>query len=241
MSTEAQVARLFVPFLERHPEFIRVGRTILRRPVGNLVLGFELQRRAYKGSVYPLWGAGIAFGPPPDFGGGIGQAVQRAIGYLGDPGIEERLLSELDLANTAFLDRVTSLEVLLEPEAIGYTGLPMMRHVRALVLAALGRLEEADELLEADICHRQALDERAVARKSNSRPDSMASRREMEGRQMNAAFLGELRLVHAPIAQRDKAGLATVLHDWERRGRGARKIEHLWEPSPFPFELGAGD
>lgn len=241
MSTEAQVAQIMAPFLERHPDFVRVGRSFLRPPVRHLQAGFELQRPAYKGGVYPIWFAGITFGPPPHFGVGLGQAVQRAVGYLDDAGIQERLLAELELANVTILDRVTSLEVLLEPEAIGYTGLPMVRFVRALILAALGRLEEADELLLADISYRQAGYDQTVAQKTHIKPGSKAWRREMDGRQVKASLIAELRLVHAPIARRDKAGLAHVLHDWERRGSVARKIGHLWEPSPFAFERGAGD
>ena len=135
VSTEAQVAQLVAPFLDRHPEFVRVGRSLVRPPAHHLQTGFDLQRQASKGSVYPIWFAGITFGPPPHFGVGVGQAVQRAVGHLGDPDIRERLLMELEVANVAFLDRFTSLDLLLEPEAVGYTGLPMMRFIRALILA----------------------------------------------------------------------------------------------------------
>jgi len=241
VSTEAQVAQVMAPFVDRHPEFVRVGRSFVRSPVRHLQTGFELQRQASKGSVYPIWFAGITFGPPPHFGVGVGQAVQRAVGYLGDPDIQERLLTELEDANVAFLDRFASLDLLLEPEAVGYTGLPMMRFIRALILAALGRLGEADELLVADINHRQAIYDHVATRKTGIKPGSKAWRSEMEDQRVRASFISELRHVHSPIAQGDKAGLAIVLHDWERRGSVARKIEHLWEPSPFPFELGAGD
>jgi hypothetical protein len=38
---------------------------------------------------------------------------------------------------------------------------------------------------------------------------------------------------------RDRQGVATLLREWERGTATAWKIEHLWEPTAFPFEPGA--
>lgn len=35
----------------------------------------------------------------------------------------------------------------------------------------------------------------------------------------------------------DRAGLVRLLHEWERQSVRTLKIEHLWEPTPFPIEL----
>jgi hypothetical protein len=35
----------------------------------------------------------------------------------------------------------------------------------------------------------------------------------------------------------DRAGLARLLHSWEAETVKNFKIEHLWEPTPFPLEL----
>lgn len=41
----------------------------------------------------------------------------------------------------------------------------------------------------------------------------------------------------ARLAENDRTGLARVLHEWEAYTVKSFKIEHLWEPTPFPLEL----
>ena len=38
------------------------------------------------------------------------------------------------------------------------------------------------------------------------------------------------------VAARDRAGIAALLNAWEAATVKALKLEHLWEPSPFPVE-----
>ncbi|MEZ5849036.1 MAG: hypothetical protein R3D68_00105 [Hyphomicrobiaceae bacterium] len=35
----------------------------------------------------------------------------------------------------------------------------------------------------------------------------------------------------------DRAGIARLLHEWEAATVKNLKIEHLWQPTPFPLEL----
>ena len=46
-----------------------------------------------------------------------------------------------------------------------------------------------------------------------------------------------LRELCAKLAEDDRAGLAGLLHEWEVYTVKNFKIEHLWEPTPFPLEL----
>ncbi len=44
----------------------------------------------------------------------------------------------------------------------------------------------------------------------------------------------------ARLADNDIAGIAALLHEWEATTVRNLKIEHLWEPTPFPLETGCG-
>ena len=241
MSTVAQVARLVEPFLARHPEFVRIGRTLERRPVGHLSVGFDIRRTAYKGHISPMWGAGITFGPPPHFGGGIGRTLDRADGYLDAPDLQARLLDELELANETILQRFTSLEALVELEMAVHPSFAMIRFIKAALLAGVGRLAEADTLLAADIEYRIREGERFDPLYAKLRTGSKAWHSRQEEVKNRRVFIGHLKHLHGFIERRDLAGLAALLHDWEAQGIAARKMTDHWQRSPFPFELGGGD
>ncbi len=46
-----------------------------------------------------------------------------------------------------------------------------------------------------------------------------------------------LRELCAKLAEDDRTGLARLLHEWEAYTVKNFKIEHLWEPTPFPLEM----
>ena len=50
-------------------------------------------------------------------------------------------------------------------------------------------------------------------------------------------MLRRLRELCARLMADDRAGLARLLHEWEAQTVKNFKIEHLWEPTPFPLEL----
>ena len=240
MSTEAQVAWLVEPFLARHPEFVRVGRTLERRPMGHLSVGFDICRTAYKGHISPIWGAGITFGPPPHFGGGIGRTLDRAVGFVDAPDLQDRLLDALELANETILQRFTSLEALVELEMAVHPSFEMIRFLKAVLLAGVGRLEAADNLLAADIEYRIREGERFDPLYARLRTGSKAWHHRQEEVKKRGLFIGHLKYLHGFIERRDLVGLAALLHDWEAQGVAARKMADHWQPSPFPFELGRG-
>lgn len=65
------------------------------------------------------------------------------------------------------------------------------------------------------------------------------SRRRFEGRFQDSFFPGTASYLSGlwdAIDRGDIAGVAGLLHDWERRRVEDAGIAHLWAPSPFPFE-----
>ena len=51
------------------------------------------------------------------------------------------------------------------------------------------------------------------------------------------AQLRRLKELCARLAADDRRGLAQLLHEWEAITVKNLKLEHLWEPTPFPLEL----
>jgi hypothetical protein len=52
------------------------------------------------------------------------------------------------------------------------------------------------------------------------------------------AAVARLRELCRRLEKRDNAGLATLPHEWEATTVRNLKIQHLWEPTPFPLGLG---
>ena len=51
------------------------------------------------------------------------------------------------------------------------------------------------------------------------------------------ALLDGLKKLCACLAADDREGMAKILHDWEAQTVKNLKVDHLWEPTPFPFEM----
>ena len=88
---------------------------------------------------------------------------------------------------------------------------------KIIVDVALGNLDAARELSEANI-QKWSVD------KPHYDDD-------------DRAMFRRLRELCARLMADDRAGLARLLHEWEAQTVKNFKIEHLWEPTPFPLEL----
>ena len=92
-------------------------------------------------------------------------------------------------------------------------------HCKIIVDVALGDLEAA-----------RAICEKNIQRWSNWSDDPDLDE---DGK----AKFRRLRELCAKLAEDDRAGLARLLHEWEAYTVKNFKIEHLWEPTPFPLEM----
>ena len=113
----------------------------------------------------------------------------------------------------------------------------------ACVLAALGRLGEALVVAEGCLVPKDkwgAALERGLALLAQ-RANSSEGKYLVSVATHRLNLLTELqRLANFARAQ-DRAGVADLLHEWELQRIRLWKIEDLWECTPFPIELGAGD
>jgi hypothetical protein len=113
----------------------------------------------------------------------------------------------------------------------------------ACVLAALGRLEEA--LVVAERCIEPMDRVRATIEKGQALLAKGANR--SEGRYLvsvathRMGIIVEMDRLTNLARAKDRSGVAALLHEWELQRIRLWEVEHLWEPTPFPIELGAGD
>jgi hypothetical protein len=113
-----------------------------------------------------------------------------------------------------------------------------------LVLAALGPFAEAAQNLAAHMEIRQKSLQYQMAAVQNER--SPNTREDMWHARLLAGMLESRKTwmhVHALLEAGDTVSLAALLHSWEAAAIKLYAVEHLWQPSPFPFEMlsGGGD
>ena len=241
MSTAAQVAQLVEPFLERHPEFTLVGRSVVMRPVGHLMRSFFIDRTSAKGHVQPNWSVATTFAPPPKHLTGSGARLVRGVGYVDDPQTQARLLEEMelitsDILSTAEIDSIPALGWKAEPI---FGPVPM---ALAMPLIAKGEFAEAAPYFTNMLTRIDAaVEQRAAALRKHRSADSRPARLDsyVLGRLQESQ--GGFRTICSLLAAGDAPAIAAQLHKWEAAAVRMHKVEHLWVPSPFPFELGAGN
>lgn len=238
MSTAAQVARIVQPFLEQHSDFELVGRSLVMRPVRHVMRRFVIDRTSIKSYIQPSWIVSAMFGPPPKHGGGVGTRLIQGVGRVDRPETQVRLLEEMELLTANVLrggddmDGWPALAWKAEP-VFGPGPLAF-----AMPLIAKGEFAKAIPYVAQTLAEITAnVEQRSLAvkkhRSSHSRPariDAYILGRVLESQRGYNAMLDLLRAG-------DRFAIAALLHEWEAAAVKAEKVEHLWEPSPFPFEV----
>lgn len=241
MSTASQIAVLLRPFLERHPEFVLVGRRVIRRPVGHVMRGFFIDRTSSKGAVQPFLATWTMYCPPPQYLSLELRHLQRGAGHLDDPGIQDVLLTEMEAAVET--DILPAMEL---GQLLGYlqNTSPLLKTpsiVMAVIFAALGRFSDAERCLQDAFA---ALDKTITWQDwfltAHFREGSRAWHREKSTLEWLLARKAGLQEFEAVLTLGDRAALAALLHVWEAKAYSVEKLDQLYQPSPFPFEASAG-
>ena len=235
MTTATQVAQLVSPFLRDHSDFVLEKREIFRTPVRHLMVGFSFGPPHYKGEVDLYWRVEFLFSPP-HVSGGIGRQIDGAHGFLGeDPTLPARVLNEMERAAGEVIVSGTSLDNILSVQQHMNPYAGMSYPSQALLYTALGRFPEARAAVE------KYLDLNwADANAYGTPPSVVLGSKKWEKRQrFKVQWLENLRTLDAlrvMLATEDPAPIAALLHEWEAMNVKLRKLECLWQPSPFPFE-----
>lgn len=236
MSTAKQIAELAAPFLERHPDFALVGRSLVLKPVGHLMRRFFLDRTSIKGYVQPMWSVAAMFGPPPTFTVSVGEQLVQGFGYVNNPDTIARLFSAMETIASEILRPTNDFDQLL---ALAAKDIIVSRHPPsfAMSLIANGEFHAAMPYLTTVLTRENEAVERAkLAMQRHRSQDSRPAR--MDAYSLERLLEGQtgLGLLHELLRDGDHQAIAALLHRWEAAAVEMAKVEYLWVPSPFPFE-----
>ena len=210
------------------------------RPVGHLMRRFFLDRTSSKAYVQPSWSVATTFAPPPNHLTGAGTRLVRGVGFVEDLQVQARLLDEMEeitseILSTADIDGIPDLAWRAEPV---FGPGPM---AIGMPLIAKGAFAEATPYFTETLTRiNAAVEYRASALSKHRSVDSRTAR-------LDLYLLGRLqesqrgfRTICDLLSAGDAPAIAAQLHEWEAAAVRMHKVEHLWVPSPFPFESGVG-
>ncbi|HEX5212710.1 MAG TPA: hypothetical protein VFW22_13370 [Pseudolabrys sp.] len=224
MTTTAQVRKLVQPILARNIDLALVGRWIFVKPVHHFARAILIDRSSNVDELVPQWAVMHLFEARTslflDWGEFLAneRSRRRGLWFITQPDIDLALSEAIE---TQALPRLRAMATL--DDFLAYLSrIPMGAKMfdwptrRIILDAALGELQAA-----------KAIGDAHLARWSVDHPyyddDSRAQYR-------------RLRELCSCLATDDRSGIAKLLHDWEAFTVRALKIEHIWEPTPFPLE-----
>ena len=241
MTTQAEIKRWVRSFVRARQDVAPLPRAVLVTPVGHIARGVYFRATSTKTHPELGWFMEVLFAAPGSWNADFDQRF--SIGYSDDAAFAERLDRALTDSFDTYLLPVTSIAdfhdfATGEKRRFTFLNLDDYGLEHGTVLAALGRLDEAEALLRATIadCEMWAAAEQRADdefRNTRSRPRGViilnVARKKM-------AIVERVRELLARVETRNRAAIAELLHDWERLQVEKREIAHLWEPTPFPVE-----
>jgi hypothetical protein len=223
MVTAAQVKRMVKPLLARHSDLALVGRSIYVKPVHHVARLVHIGATSSAEDFEPRWEVIHLFevrrSSASSWGGDI---YDRRQGHWwsarNDPNVADTLVTAIEQQALPWLRTISTLDLFF-----GFVSQNYFRHhlydrpeVAIVVWIAFGYLKAA-----------RTIAEKYLERWSTDDPQYDDDVR---------AEYGRLRELCALLKADDRAGLARLLHEWEALTVKNFKIEHLWEPTPFPLE-----
>ncbi len=224
MTTAAQVKKLVEPLLEKQQDLALVGRWIFVKPIRHFARGIFIGHMLDAAKFRPQWAVVHLFQRqrffPLDWGEWLYNDASPRPGSwrISDPDISSALIEQIEQRALPALRAMTTLD-----DYLSFVSGHYFRHQlfdwpdsRLIVDAALGNLDAARMIYKEN-----------VALWSEEVPTYDDEDRE---------HLSDLLKLGSLVIADDRAGVARTLHEWEAVTVKNFKIEHLWEPSPFPIE-----
>lgn len=242
MTTRQEIDVWSRPFINLHPEMVRASHLLVFSPVYHVMRALEFLASSYRTSPNVRWTLAPMFIPPnllSQFGNDI------PVGRSDWPGFRETLDERGEAAIASYLiphktiadfHRVAQKR---EPAAFFFGDFRYFPRQHAIVLAALGRFEEAEALLLEPLAKLEAsvaaqLEEgRSLVAK---RPRSKSGKFLLENGERDAGLAVQLSQLLTSLQRRDASTIAALLHEWEAENVARWNVAHLWQPTPFPFE-----
>jgi hypothetical protein len=223
MTTAAQVKKLVKPLLERHDDLALVGRWIFVTPVYHFARAILIDRTSDPEKFCPRWATIHLFEPRRSFSLSWGEwlyneaSARPGSWRITEPNIGSDLIREIEARALPPLRAMKTLD-----DYLSFVSQHYFRHhlydwpqCRIIVEVALGDLDAA-----------RATGETSLALWSQPQLETEVGEKYQR-----------LCALHEAVVAGDRPTLARVLHEWEALTVRNLKIEHLWQPTPFPLEL----
>lgn len=222
MTTATELKRYVMPILERLPEFGFTKRWLVLKPVHHVFRGVLLDATLPKDEYRPRWFAVEIFRPSlnltPMHGFHLGQRGQGPFSIV-DPRSLDRFAEEIERVALPRLRPIKTIDDFIDHANLTEFGFRRVADnpLRYPVIeAARGNFESALGICEWLKSGRSGWTEPGL--EDEYRP-----------------ILEDL----YPLLQcGDRVGIARLLHGWEARTIAAYRLEKMWQPTPFPLELG---
>lgn len=245
MTTSSEVKRWTGPLLEADPRLELVGRNLVLKPVGHFIRAVYIDRTGnrlrsnlvvYMEPLFSASSAEFSFWWSRDH-----------VPYRSDDERFEAHFLELCRGGLNELGAIETIDDFLrEAEKVGgrpFGPMPIryypLRH--AEVLAAVGRFAEALSMMAPAMREEEETSGTMLASAEAElmkKPSSLLAKDSILRATRRLERVAELKPLLHSLEANDHAGLAALLRSQERHNAKVWKVDHLWEPTPFPFETG---
>lgn len=225
MTTKREIRKLLKPLLSRHPELLAVeskfsGINVILAPVRHLVRGFSIQSSGFADSPQQKWFLGYtcwAHAPLVTLGDGRFTAERPEEARWSHPRRQEAFIEIVENDVLPLLTRIDTIEnyILFEPNlSAKWSGILTDPMTRVHVYAALG-------------CFDMVAEAALLLRTAGYRKSYWWSEQ---------TYIEAMEQLLPLTEANDRAGVAALLHDWERRFVEAHGLQAVYEKTPFSFE-----
>lgn len=224
MTTAAQIKKMVRPLLELNSDLALVGRWIYVRPVHHVARAVLIDATSSADHFVPRWAVIHLFEARRVFTLSWGSLLSNPRqgnwwSARNDPNVAEALVEAIEKQALPWLRTISTLDLYLAfmSQNRFRDHLFQWPTARIVMDAACGDLDAARKIGE------QNLEEWSIDREEYDEDDRLKFAR--------------LRELCALLKSDDRTGVARLLHAWEALTVKNFKIEHIWEPTPFPLEL----
>ena len=221
MTTSRQIQKLMQPLVDRTPDICLVESWIILCPVSHFVRGIIFDRSSDKEKFRPTWAVMHLFEPMTVFHLSLGQRISGSSTGLwkwSNPEVKSEIEIALEASVLPMLRNMDCLEkyvsFLEKHPDYGWSKRPLQK---LIVDIAMGDFDAA-RVICGDVISRYT-------------PETFPGDAE------DKAHFADLKKLCALLARDDRKGMAAMLHAFEAETVKNLKLEHVWEPTPFPFEL----
>lgn len=230
MTTAAQVKKLVKPLLERNADLAVVGHLVVVKPLRHVLRAVIIDRTGEANYFVPKWFVDHLLEEHHAFHISWGTRLygaKRSDWRFSNTCVADDLAEGVERGFLPFLRAVANLESLRTIAAAHWgEDRPFGKGAGAVVMnVALGNLDAARNMVPS-----------VLEKFSVDSPGEIARVKQPYAFD-RPSYIEWFKRLCGLLQQDDRDGMARMLHEWEAATIRNLKLEHLWEPTPFPLEV----